>query len=153
MRLLFATIALAMLAGACSGGGSEGTPTVVGTPTLGPSATAGTVVEGAAAPTAVPFDAPVRHDYKDGDTISDRSGILLVDPLRLTMQVWTMPAQFTARPISHDGRWVFWAGRNSDGSIGPQQLLDTQNGTSRTLMLGTEPVLAVGVSESGKFSI
>lgn len=149
MKLLFAAIALAMLATACSSDGSKGTPT------LGPPATAGTILERTPSPTTtlapVPFDVPANHDYKSGDTITDTSGILLVDPVRLTMQVWTMPAQYTARPISHDGRWVFWAGRNNDGSIGTQRLLDTRNGTSRAIVLGTEPFLAIGVSETGKY--
>ena len=154
MKLLFAATALVMLAAACSGGGSKRTPTVLGTATLGPPATAGMILERTPPPTPVPvpFDGPANHDYRSGDTITDRNGILLVDPVRLTAQVWTMPDHYAAGPVSHDGRWVFWSRLNSDGSIvGSQQLLDTRNGTSRAMALGNEPVQAVGVSESGKY--
>lgn len=151
---LGAVLWVGLLVAACSGGGSKGTPTAVGTATLGPPATAGMILERTPPPTLapVPFDGPVRHDYKSGETITDRSGILLVDPVGLTMQVWTMPDHYVARPVSYDGRWVFWSRRNSDGSFASQErLLDTRNGTNRALMLGSEPVHAVGVSESGKY--
>jgi hypothetical protein len=155
---LWAVLGVGLVIAACSGGGSKATPTAVGTATLGPPATAGMILERMPSPpptlAPVPFDGPANHDYKSGDTITDTWGILLVDPVRLTVQVWTMAEYFLARPISHDGRWVFWARpTGTGGQIGPQQVLDTRNGTSRALVLGSEPVQAVGVSESGRYFV
>lgn len=141
---------LAAVGSACSGGtGPHQTPANASvSPT--PTSQVTTTVPPEGTPTLVQQpSAPTRYAVSNGAALPSANGLLFVTLHTGEVHFWALPAPYSARPISRDGRWVAWGSPAVNGN----HLLDTHSGKDRVLAIGGSPAAATNFSPDGRLMV